>query len=177
MNPWVLTPDLLHEPWRAWTCHLAHHDLQHALENGLALAAPFLLGSRRDRHRTLGWLPVWAPLLSLALLPFLDGGTFRGISGLACAAWAYVGVRMASRREDATAGLLVLALLVGKFTVEGLTGSGLVQHDLRWQTLSASHLLGAVLGLASAALDRLATHVLHARPVRRWARRQVTFPR
>jgi len=158
MMPFQLTADALHEPWRLWTCHLAHHDGQHAADNLLALAVPFALAPRRERVRLLACLLLAAPFLSLALLPFLDGGSYCGLSGLACFAWAMVGLHLASESESFAAGGLMLGLLALKFCVESFTGCGLIQHDGRWQTLSESHTFGTLLGLlvssARMALDR-----------------------
>jgi len=154
MNPFHLTADALQEPWRLWTCHLAHHDWRHAVDNLLALAIPFILARRRDRARLALWLFVLAPLLSLALMPYLDGGSACGISGLACAAWALVGLQLSVREDSFAVGGLMLGLLALKFGVESFTGCGVLQHGGRWQTLSKSHLFGTLLGLWAGLADK-----------------------
>lgn len=153
MTAWMLTSNVLHEPWTLWTSHLAHHSWQHAADNSLALIIPFLLAHSKDRKRLALWLFLLAPFLSLALLPTLEGGAFGGISGLACAAWVLVGVQLMMTDETLPVGLLMLGLLAAKFTVESMTGSGLLSHAGRWQSISDSHIRGALLGLAAAMLD------------------------
>jgi membrane associated rhomboid family serine protease len=174
-----LTVNALQEPWSLWTCHLAHHDWQHAADNALALSIPLLLAQRQDRGRTLLWLFLLAPLLSLALLPSLQGETYGGFSGLGCAAWTLVGLQLLFREETLPVGGMMLALLGLKFAVEGMTGSGLLAHHGRWQTLSDSHLYGMLLGLGAGLLDE--SFRRFERKVRcctsRSLRRLVTIPR
>lgn len=153
MNTWMLTSNALHEPWTLWTCHLAHHGWQHAADNTLALCIPLILVQRKDRGRVFLWLFLLAPMLSLMLLPSLHGEAFGGISGLACAAWALVGVQLLLAEDAMPVGLAMLGLLSLKFTVESLTGSGLLSHQGRWQTISDSHLFGTALGLSAAVAD------------------------
>jgi membrane associated rhomboid family serine protease len=155
MDPFALTAEALREPWRLWTCHLAHFGWAHALTNGIALAVPALLVQRRDRGRLLLTLLLAAPLLSLLLLPGLGPGQYRGASGLACAAWSWVGLRLASRRVSISTGLVLLVGLALKLTLEAVFGKGLLAPDPNWQTLPAAHVLGALLGLATALPDRL----------------------
>lgn len=153
MEAWLLTPNALQEPWRLWTCHLAHHGWRHALDNGFALSIPLVLARGRDRGRLLLWLFLLAPALSLALLFVLDGGTFAGLSGLACAAWALVGVQLLVREDSMPVGFTMLGLLGLKIAVESMTDSGLLAHGGRWQSISDAHLLGILLGLAAGAMD------------------------
>ncbi len=153
METWLMTSDALHEPWRLWSCHLAHHGWRHALDNFLALSIPLMLVRGKDRGRLLLWLFLLAPALSLAMLSVLDGGTFGGISGLACAAWALVGIQLLVREDSLPVGFAMLGLLGLKISVEAMTGSGLLVHDGRWQSVSESHLYGTLLGLAAGAMD------------------------
>ena len=153
MNTWMLTPDALREPWRLWTCHLAHHSWQHAADNFLGLSIPLILVPRKDRGRLMFWLFLLAPALGLALIPSLHGGTFEGISGLACAAWALVGLHLLVQEDSLPVGLAMLGLMGLKFTVESMTGSGLLFHEGRWQIVSESHLYGALLGLSAGMAD------------------------
>jgi membrane associated rhomboid family serine protease len=179
MNPWMLTADSLQEPWRLWSCHLAHHSWQHAVDNLLALAIPLLLLQRKDRGRAALWLFLLAPVLSLALLPSLHGVDFCGLSGLACAAWALGGLQLLVTEDTLPVGLGMLGLLGLKFTVEAMTGSGLLLHEGRWQTVSESHLYGTLLGLGAGMLD--GTFQRMERRVRccatRRLRKLVTIPR
>lgn len=153
METWLLTPDALHEPWRLWSCHLAHHGWRHALDNGLALSIPLVLARGKDRGRLLLWLLLLAPALSLAMLFVLDGGNFGGVSGLACAAWALVGIQLLVQEDSLPIGLAMLGLLGLKIGVESMTGSGLLVHGGRWQSISDSHLFGTLLGLAAGVMD------------------------
>jgi len=153
MNPWNLTVAACHEPWRLWTCHLVHQDWRHAADNLLALAIPLLLVRRQERERVLYWLFLLSPILGLALIPSLDGGSYCGISGLACAAWAFVGLQLAVKEDSSAIGAGMLGLLALKFGVESMTGCGVLQHGGRWQAPSQSHLFGTLLGLGACALD------------------------
>lgn len=179
MNPWMLTSNALREPWTLWSCHLVHHGWRHAADSFLALSIPLILAQRKDRGRLLLWLFLLAPVLSLALLPALNGGTFCGISGLACAAWTLVGLQLLFREDSMPVGLAVLGLLSLKFTVEAMTGCGLLHHEGRWQTISESHLYGTMLGLCAGVLDETFRRL--ERKVRccatRRLRKLVTVPR
>jgi rhomboid family GlyGly-CTERM serine protease len=150
MDPLALTAEALREPWRLWTGHLAHFGWEHALANALALAVPILLAPRHDRARVLGSLLALAPTLSLLLLPGLGTGQYRGASGLACALWGMVGLRLAGRRESTPLGLLMLAGLLLKLGAEAALGSCFLIRAEGWQSLPAAHLWGTLLGLAFA---------------------------
>lgn len=150
MDPLALTAEALREPWRLWTGHLAHFGWDHALANAVAILVPAILASRTDRVRVLLSLPVLAPLLSLLLMPDLGSGQYRGASGLACALWALVGLRLAQRRESATTGLLMLGGLALKLSAEAAFGVSLLASADGWRTLPRAHLWGTLLGLAAA---------------------------
>lgn len=152
MDPLTLTAEALREPWRLWTGHLIHFGWEHALANALALAVPAILVRRQDRGRLLLAALVLAPLLSLALLPCLGGGQYRGASGLACALWAWVGLRLAGRREPFAPGLLLLGGLALKLSLESSLGACFLTAHSGWQTLSPAHASGALLGLCLAGL-------------------------
>jgi len=154
LNPLVLDSGALGQPWRLWTCHLLHFSLAHAFLNLAALALPFLLAGRRLARRAVLWLGLaGAPLLSLALLPALEGGQYRGASGLACAAWAMVGLTLALGPGTRLKGALLLGPLALKLILEGL-GVGTVLQPAGWQVLPAAHLYGALLGCLAALVDR-----------------------
>lgn len=150
MDPLALTSEALREPWRLWTGHLVHFGWEHTLANLVALATPLLLASRRDRPRLVSALLLGAPLLSLLLLPSLGAAQYRGASGLACALWALVGLRLAGRGESAPVGLLMLGGLGLKLGLEAAFGSCFLLHPQGWQTLPAAHLWGTLLGLTLA---------------------------
>jgi len=175
MNPWNLTESTLHEPWRLWTCHLAHHGWQHAADNSLALLIPLLLLSWRQRGQLLLWLLILSPLLGLALLPSLEGGSYDGLSGLACAAWAYAGLRLSLKENSFAFGAAMLGLLALKFMVEAMTGCGLLAHAGRWQNPVEAHVLGTLLGLLAGGLDASFLRLRHRAPL--GLKRLVLVPR
>lgn len=161
MDPLALTSEALREPWRLWTGHLAHFGWEHGLANALALAVPAILLRRQDRGRLLLAILVMAPLLSLTLLPSLGEGQYRGASGLACALWAWVGLRLAGRRESVAPGLLLLGGLALKLSFESALGACFLTAHPGWQTLPPAHTLGALLGLSLAGFS-FPVHRLHA---------------
>ncbi|NTV73014.1 MAG: hypothetical protein HGA66_02270 [Holophaga sp.] len=123
MNPFVLGGAGI---WRLWTCHLVHFGPGHALLNLAALAVPFALAGVRVWPRMLLGLFLAAPVLSLVLLPGLAGGTYRGASGLACAAWSMAGFALARERGTRVEGILLLGLLGAKLAVEVWSGAALL---------------------------------------------------
>ena len=150
MNPFVLAPGAAWEPWRLWTCHFLHFGPAHALLNLAALGLPFLLLPARARVRLGLALLVVAPLLSLALLPSLGGGQYRGASGLACAAWACAGSALVRNRGTRLEGGLLLVLLGVKLLAEALWGVALLPGGAGWVSLPAAHRWGALLGVLGA---------------------------
>jgi membrane associated rhomboid family serine protease len=179
MDAWMLTSDALREPWRLWTSHLAHSDWRQAALNILALAAPLVLVQRKDRGRVLLWLFLLAPVLSLALIPSLNGHSVGGLAGLACAAWTLVGLQLLVQGDSLPVGLAMLGFLGLKITVETMTESGLLMHHGRWQTVSEPNLYGMLLGLSAGMVDE--TFRRFERKVRfcatRRFRKLVTIPR
>jgi len=160
MNPLALTSEALREPWRLWTGHLLHFSWSHALTNLVAFAIPSFLAHREDRLR-LGLLLLGiAPLLSLLLLPSLQGGHYRGASGLICALWAMVGLRLTRRNEARTAGFLMLGVLGLKLALEAHLGRGVISPGSGWQPLPVAHVWGTLLGLGAGA----AWHFVCRRP-------------
>ncbi|WP_243302488.1 rhombosortase [Geothrix oryzisoli] len=157
MDPLALTAEALREPWRLWTGHLVHFGWEHALANAVALAVPWLLAERGDRGRLALPLLLIAPLLSLLLLPTLGGAEYRGASGLACALWALVGLRLTERPESAPIGRWLLAGLTLKLGLEAAFG-GVLLHPAGWSTLPAAHLWGALLGWIAALVPRPRPH-------------------
>lgn len=153
MDPLALTAEALREPWRLWTGHLVHFGWEHALTNAVALAVPWILAPPADRRRLALAMVVLPPLLSLLLLPSLGGGEYRGASGLACAFWVLVGLRLAAREAFASVGPLMLAGLLVKLTAETALGSSVLLRPEGWSTLPAAHLWGAGLGLLAALPD------------------------
>lgn len=150
MNPLALNAHALGEPWRLWSGHLVHFGWEHALANAVALTVPLLLACRRDRLPLILATLLLAPLLSLLLLPGLGGDEYRGASGLACALWALVGLRLTRRQESTSTGLLMLAGLSLKLGSEAAFSSAFLLRPDGWQTLPVAHLWGTALGLAFA---------------------------
>jgi rhomboid family GlyGly-CTERM serine protease len=150
MDPLALTWEALREPWRLWTGHLVHFGWEHTLANLVALAVPLLLVQERDRGRLLRVLLLAAPLLSLLLLPGLGQGEYRGASGLACAAWAWAGLRLLAVEDTTPAGRLMLGVLLLKLAAETVSGSCFLLSPEGWQSLPAAHLWGTCLGLTCA---------------------------
>ena len=150
MDPWSLTAAALQEPWRLWTGHLAHWGWAHAATNAFALMVPLGLVPPRTRGRLLLGLAALAPLLSLALLPSLGTGAYRGASGLVCAAWAMAGLHLIQAQASRATGRLLLVALGLKLLLEGSLHGGVLLHPQGWQTLPLAHLWGAALGSALA---------------------------
>lgn len=150
MGPLALTAEALREPWRLWTGHLAHFGWEHALANAAALAVPWVLAAPRDRLRLAFATAFLPPLLSLLLLPSLAGGEYRGASGLACALWSMVGLRLARQRESRPTGVLLLSGLALKLLAEATLGAPLLARPGGWQPLPLAHLWGTLLGLLAA---------------------------
>ena len=163
MNLFVLTADWATQPWRLWTCHLVHFGAAHALLNLAALAAPFALLPARGRL-ALG-LTFLAPILSLLLLPGLEGSTYRGASGLACVAWAMAGPTLF--RRDRLLGGLWLGVLAVKLGIEAMLGATFLAGGIGWTSLPAAHAWGALLGL-------IASPMMWVTPF--WSRRRSNVP-
>lgn len=151
MSPFLLTGDALREPWRLVTCHVVHWGWDHALRNGIAMLIPFALVGRK-RHLA-AVLVCLAPLLSLTLLPVLQGGVYGGMSGLACAAWAFTGTVRAARDARAWPGLALCGLLGVKVVLERTTGALLPGSEGNWQSLAEAHVSGALLGLVAGLVE------------------------
>jgi membrane associated rhomboid family serine protease len=151
LNPLALAQGQGLQLWRLWTCHALHYDLAHLLLNAGALGIPFLLNRRQALRMALGLL-LLAPVLSLALLPALGGGEYRGASGLACAAWSMAGFVLCRRRETRLEGGLLLGFLVLKVFGEAAFGSSVAPHGQAWANLPAAHRWGMLLGALYAPL-------------------------
>lgn len=146
MSPLALEAAGLAEPWRLWTCHFVHWDAGHALWSAAALLAPFPLLAPSSRWRLLRVLAALAPVLSLTLLPWLRGGAYGGLSGLAGMAWAFAGLELGSDRRHEALGQGLLLLLAAKVGIELATGAPLLSSAATWHDLPAAHLNGAILG-------------------------------
>lgn len=161
MDPLGLTSEALREPWRLWTGHLVHFGWEHTLANAFALLVPALLVPREERWRLLAMALLAAPLLSLLLLVGLGQDHYRGASGLACALWAWAGLRLLSDKLSPPVGMLMLGGLLFKLLAETIQSGSILLHPEGWQVLPASHLWGTALGVLAAFSVRL--QALHAR--------------
>ncbi len=138
--------------WRLFTGHLAHFSLYHwAVDAGTLVALGWLYEDRIGRARWGALLAGSALSVSGAFLVLeTDLGSYRGLSGLDCAAFAAALVSEA-RRRPALAGAVGL-LFAAKIAFEQATGGFLFPSaglgDMGLPVLSA-HSVGALAGLAS----------------------------
>ena len=144
MTAFALTADALHgEPWRLWTGHLAHYDLEHVLVNALAALPPLLL--LRHERRRWRWVILWAataaPLISLAILAGAPGVEYRGASAIVIGLWVLAPARV----------LLVAAFV--KLCIESLTPVHFTGVSV--PPLVLAHWAGAIAGLLPVVFDRL----------------------
>ena len=149
--------------WRLWTGHLVHYSAQHALiDLATALVAGLIATQSFGAPRVLCALALGAPFISIGLLLTApDCAHYRGASGLAVllAVMAGAGLWQQARGNHVAMVRAVLVLLAVALAVKiaaeahgfSLGGSDLPPDvTVAWQ----AHLLGAVAGMAAAALPR-----------------------
>lgn len=145
---------ILHgEWWRLCTGHWVHFSASHAAWNLLVL---LLSGTWLERLRPgvlLRYTLLTAPLLGLGLLAFAPTmTTYGGLSGMAVGAVVLLGLTLL---DAAPAGrlwwLVALALVAGKIAWEAATSEAIFSRFASGAISPSveSHLLGAVLGLAT----------------------------
>ncbi|MFP4281794.1 MAG: rhombosortase [Opitutales bacterium] len=147
--------------WTLWTGHLVHFSTSHLLWDALAV---LLLGALLER--SAGALRVAclvlgaAPVVSLGVMacePRLDG--YGGLSGMACVlAGAVVGEWIRQGGPRRRLGLLLGAGLAAKLAWEALhPGAALLAAGWSGEVVPSvsAHALGALVGLAAAALPAL----------------------
>ena len=153
MNAFALTADALHgEPWRLWSGHLVHYDLEHLLINVIAAGPPLLLLRRGQWLKTILWAVMAAPPISLAVLAAVPGGEYRGASAIVVGLWILV--PLTTRRSAAS--MVILTAAVFKVTMEMLTPVNITGVSV--PPLPLAHLAGAVAGVVGSfpvVLDRL----------------------
>jgi rhomboid family GlyGly-CTERM serine protease len=142
------------EWWRLLTAHLVHLGPGHALLNAAALL--LILWMAPALRRPLTWF--WLALASVAAI---DAGLFWffprvawyvGASGALHGMFAGAALLMATRGERVQ-GSVMLAALAAKLGWESLSGGSLSHAALAGlAVVTESHLLGALGGLAGAAL-------------------------
>lgn len=150
------------QPWRLLTGHLTHWSANHAFWDVLMLLMLGILLEPRGRGRLLLLLLGSAAAISLSLWTLQpDLATYRGLSGLDTALFAFLAVRLLAdtrRRGNARRALLPAMLLAGfaaKLACESATGAALFA-DARaagFTVVPLAHLVGAAAGAALALAD------------------------
>ena len=145
--------------WRILTGHLAHFGFEHLVWDTVVFAVLGVICERRHRMATLACLGVSAVLIPAAvwlLMPEIT--TYRGLSGLDTALFAFVGVMMCAQscregRHGRTVmtGLLLLGMVL-KIGWEFYTDGGIFVRPSSdsFVPVPLVHLVGAVVGLAVA---------------------------
>lgn len=147
LNALSLTAEALHgEPWRLWTGHLVHYDLEHLLFNTIAMLAPLLLLRRRQWTAVAVWAVTAAPLISIAILAAVPNVEYRGGSAVVVGLWVLAPLM---NRDRVGAAVMLPATLL-KLAVEMLTPLRLTNVSV--PALPLAHAAGALLGLAGAAV-------------------------
>jgi rhomboid family GlyGly-CTERM serine protease len=138
--------------WRLIGAHLVHLGWQHTLLNCAGLALLWALFAREFSPRRWLWITLAGAGAIDAGLWFLrpEVDWYVGASGVLHALWG-AGAFGAYRRGDGLGATLLLLLII-KLVYEQQSGASLLEHDL--PLVPAAHLLGALGGLAAAALPR-----------------------
>lgn len=145
------------EIWRLWTAHLLHFGALHAMAGVIALLLFGFVLHHEERASWLVCLAVVAPLLSAALLLVAPGlGDYRGASGLIAASLAWLLMHRAA--GGSRGALIAAAVLIVVISAESL-GFALPASTLPdgINTVWQAHALGALLGLATFAAQRVRT--------------------
>ena len=146
------------QPWTLWSASLAHLTFLHLIGNLLALAVLAVLGVflRAGRRATSEVLLAW-PLGNLGLVFWPQVGGYSGLSGLMCAMLAILCFHAASGKAGRMPSW-VLALTLGFKLLSEHAWSRPIGYDPQWgfNVVYAAHLAGAIGGVASAMVLRLA---------------------
>lgn len=138
------------EWWRALGCHLVHFDLRHLLLNLAGLGLLWVLFVRDARTRDWFAVALASALAVAAGLWWLQPGVewYLGLSGVLHGAWAAAALAALPRwrLEGQVTGALLAAKLVAEQVYGPLSGDAAGAVPV----LTASHLYGAVGGLAAA---------------------------
>lgn len=142
------------ECWRLLTGHWVHYSAAHLVADGLTLLSGAVLvaaGRTRTWLRTLALTSVAVPAVMWQLAPSF--GQYAGISALAMATWAHVGVALTvGPGKRRIAGPMILAVLGAKLALELATrrcafadpGGGALEPAI------PAHLTALALGVAGA---------------------------
>ena len=147
------------EWWRLVTCHWTHWSLDHLLWDTVVFAMLGAACERTSRARFFGCVAGSALFCSLAVWLFLpDLETYRGLSGIDSALFAFVGLSLLRQAITegrwggiVAAGTLLIAF-VGKTTFEVIAGTTLFVDSAASATVSVplAHVAGAAFGAALA---------------------------
>jgi rhomboid family GlyGly-CTERM serine protease len=134
----------LGEPWRLVTGHFTHWNAQHLLWDVVAFFALGLACERRNRAAFVATMALGAVLIPLAVWTFApEISAYRGLSGLASAAFVLLLVQMRNRWA-----MLFGLLLAAKIGFELATGATLFTSDLGGAVpVPVAHIAGAVAAL------------------------------
>lgn len=129
------------EPWRFVTAHLTHWSAQHLLWDVLAFFALGLACERRHRAAFAATLALSAILIPIAVWTFApEIGTYRGLSGLASAAFVLLLLQKGGRLA-----MLFGALFAAKIAFEMFTGATVFTSDLGGAVpVPVAHIAGAI---------------------------------
>jgi rhomboid family GlyGly-CTERM serine protease len=151
------------ELWRVVSGHWTHFSLDHLLWDLAAFALLFFLSWRESPPRTVATLASSAILIPAAVwvaLPEIT--TYRGLSGLDSALFAFLAITLARRERKRgnrlLSSLFVLTLVgfVAKILFEMWTGSTVFVDATEFIPVPLAHAVGAVCGVAATG----GTHVL-----------------
>lgn len=135
------------EIWRLFTGHLVHLSIRHLAFDLIGFGVAGCMIEAR-RMPSFGWLCGVVPCLSSGLMLWLNPtmSQYAGLSGLALAAWVYLGLSSLSAQSSRWLGGLVLLAVTVKLAGEICFGLGIVSghslEDIRVAT--TSHIAGAV---------------------------------
>jgi rhomboid family GlyGly-CTERM serine protease len=153
----------LFELWRWLTGHLAHFSLYHyAVDAGTLLVLGWFFERAFGWRRWLLLLAVAAVAISAAFVVLEPHATYRGLSGLDCAAWA-AGLVVVGRARWRVALVLGVAL-AAKLVYENAAGRFLFPQgglgDMGRPVMSA-HWVGALAGVVGALVLLAPRHRVH----------------
>ena len=142
------------EVWRWVTGHFAHFGGEHLLWNAGTFAALALLVESRSRVALLGCVVLSALAIPAGLsLLAPEVGSYRGLSGVDSALFAWLAIRLLRDEGLRGRGLVALGALVllgAKLTFESVSGATLFVDSTRhaWVPVPLAHVLGGLCGAA-----------------------------
>ncbi|MFP6767029.1 MAG: rhombosortase [Planctomycetaceae bacterium] len=161
------------ELWRIVTCHLTHWSLDHLFWDVLVFVVAGAICEQENRSRFLACLGISAVAIPLAVwIVQPDLVFYRGLSGIDSALFILMAVTAlgdAIRKRDLgwaiAVGLLSIGF-IGKTIYEFTTGDTLfVDSQTAGMTpVVLAHVVGAVIGVATATICRTAVRPRPARP-------------